>query len=380
MPATILRSAKSRETGSNRILEAMNKNVFLSRNCQNVVAWLTGAISICLLLCVVPGFGSVPDDLRFETSEFMKSTAYRRVDRLAADSAPSGAVSPVNVQWDQNHAGNWYIEEQRYGTDAILGGIANQDVTAIERGLKILRWGFEQQQPDGSFNCPDAFHSASFFVEAAAHACLLLSASQFAERYAAETNWMKPHVLKAALWMVQPSVDVLGRKHNAPYTHRRYLVAAALGEAGVLCSEQLLIAKSKDYIREGISLQDPSGFNPEKGGYDCNYQAVGLVFAERYYDLVADDQLKHELQGMLQKANTWLANQVLPDGTLNTTGNTRVGSGQELSRNRVPKKISYAQVYRAFYGWSLISGDSTFEQLAEKVFGGEAIYRRQFSK
>ena len=89
--------------------------------------------------------------------------------------------------------GNWYIEEQRYGTDAILGGIAQQNTTAIARGLKILRWGFEQQQSDGSFNCPDAFHSTSFFVEAAAHACLLLKASPYAyaEPYAAETDWLR---------------------------------------------------------------------------------------------------------------------------------------------------------------------------------------------
>lgn len=355
--------------------------IFLSRNAQSVTTRFIVAISICLLLCSTgPCLASVADDLRFETCEFMKSTAYSRVDRLAADGAPSGALSPVNIQWDENHAGTWYIEEQRYGTDAIVGGIVQQNTTAIERGLKILHWGFEQQQADGSFNCPDAFHSTSFFVEAAAHACLLLEASQYPEQYAAEVGHLKPRILRAALWMVQPSVEVLGRKHNAPYTHRRYLVAAALGEAGVLCSNQLLIDRSKDYIRDGISLQDPSGFNPEKGGYDCNYQAVGLVFSERYYDLVADDQLKQQLQGMLQKANIWLASRVLPDGTLDTSGNTRIGSGQELSRNGVPKKISYPQVYRAFFGWSIISGDPAFKHLAEKVFGGEAIYRRLSKK
>jgi hypothetical protein len=342
--------------------------------------WFIGLTAISFLLSSEPGFGSVSDELRLETTDFMKSTVYRRIDRLAADCAPSGAVSPVNIRWDQNHVGSWYIEEQRSGTDAILGGIAQQDSTAIERGLKALRWGFDQQQPDGSFHCPDAFHSTSFFVEAAAHACLLLNASLYAERYAAETDWLKPRILAAALWMLQPSVEISGLKHNAPYTHRRYLVATALGEAGVLCSNQLLIDHSKEQIRDGIGLQDPSGFNPEKGGYDSSYQAVGLVFAERYYDLVCDDQLKQPLYGMLQKGNVWLASRVLTDGTLDTNGNTRVGSGQELNRNGVPKKISYPQVYRAFYGWSLMSGDPAFEQLAERVFAGEAIYRRQFSK
>ena len=134
-------------------------------------------------------------------------------------------------------------------------GVADQDNEAIERGLKVLRWGLEQQQPDGSFNCPDPFHSTSFFVEAAAHACLILNASQYANQYSEEVNWLKPRILRAANWMIEPAVQAAGKKHNAPYTHRRYLVAAALGEAGVLCFDESLTAKSRSYIREGISLQ-----------------------------------------------------------------------------------------------------------------------------
>src|SRR3984957_1342691 len=131
-------------------------------------------------LSIAPlSFGSVTDDLRFETSDFMKSTSYRWPDRVAADTSPNGAISRVNIQWEQAHSGNWYIEEQRYGADAICAGIAQSDPAAIDRGLKGLRWGFERQQPDGSFDCPDAFHSTSFFVEAAARACLLLGASQY---------------------------------------------------------------------------------------------------------------------------------------------------------------------------------------------------------
>jgi hypothetical protein len=91
----------------------MDKNVFPFRSVRSIRTRFIVAISICLLLCMEPCFGSVADDLRFETCEFMKSTAYHRVDRLAADGAPSGAISPVNIQWDENHAGTWYIEEQR---------------------------------------------------------------------------------------------------------------------------------------------------------------------------------------------------------------------------------------------------------------------------
>jgi hypothetical protein len=344
---------------------------------QKRPALLIGLSAISFLVLSESGFGSAADDLQFETSAFMKRVAYHHPDQIAADLAPSGAQGRLNMQWDQNRLGKWYIEEQRSGADAICGGIAQQDTSAIERGLKILRWGFEQQQPDGSFNCPDAFHSTSFFVEAAAHGCLLLNASSFGERYAEEINWMKPRVLKAALWMAEPAVEISGRKHNEPYTHRRYLVAAAFGEAGTLAGNKFLIDKSKDYIREGISLEDPSGFNPEKGGYDCSYHAVGLVFAERYYDIVADAEMKEDLFRMFQKATAWLRSRVLPDGTIDATGNTRTGAGQELNRQDEVKKVSYSQIYRAFYRWSLISGDATFERLAEEVYAGQEIYKRQ---
>jgi hypothetical protein len=335
--------------------------------------WVT--VLICFAL-VPSGLASVADDLRFETSAFMKDTAYRRPEKIAADSAPSGAESAINIQWDQTHTGKWYIEQQRYGSDAVCGGIAKEDIAAIERGLKILHWGFEQQQPDGSFSCPDTFHSTSFFVEAAAHTCLLLYASQYASKYAAELEGIKPRILKAAQWMARPGVEASGKAHNAPYTHRRYLVAAALGEAGVLCQDQSLIEKSKSYIREGISLQDPSGFNPEKGGYDCSYHAVGLYYAERYYDLVADAQTKEALHSMLKRGYAWLQSRIFPDGTIDVSGNTRTGAGQEKGRSGALKTVNYGYTYRGFYHWSLISQDPNYEQLAQKIFAGEQIYKR----
>jgi hypothetical protein len=368
MPANILRSVESRETGF--IDKALKMKIIFHEKCG------LRALAFLLLLSEC-GFGSVADDLQFETSAFMKRFAYQHPDQVAADLAPSGAQGRVNMRWDQDHTGKWYIEEQRSGADAICAGIAQQDKAAVERGLKILRWGFEQQQSDGSFNCPDAFHSTSFFVEASAHACLLLNASSFAESYAEEINWIKPRVLKAALWMTEPAVELPGRKHNLPYTHRRYLVAAAFGETGVLTGNRFLIDKSKEYIRDGISLQDPSGYNPEKGGYDCSYHAVGLVFAERYYDLVADAETKEKLLHMLTKAIAWLQSRVLPDGTIDASGNTRTGMGQELGRLGEVKKVSYSQIYRAFYRWSLISADPSFERLAEEVHAGQEIYRKR---
>jgi hypothetical protein len=343
-------------------------------------ASIAGAGVMFITLLSGSVFGSVGDDFRFETSAFMKGSAYRRPDHLAPDVGPDGAEGKVNIAWDLTHTGKWFIEEQRHGSDAIAGGIAKEDPAAIDRGLKILRWGFRQQQPEGSFACSDTFHSTSFFIEASAHACLLLSESPFAARYAQDVNWIAAHLLKAALWMTKPSVETEGRRSNQPYAHRRYLVAAALGETGVLTGNRFLVDHSALYIQEGISLQDPSGFNPEKGGYDCSYHAVGLLYAERYYDIVADGELKNELFGMLKKGAAWLASRVQSDGTIDPSGNTRTGLGQESGRSGTLKTINYGSAYSSLYHWSLISGDPAFGSLAETVFNGETIYKHQISK
>jgi hypothetical protein len=323
---------------------------------------------------------SVADDARFETSTFMQKTLYRRPEHVATDINPSGAESPINIRWDQTHTGKWYIEQQRYGSDAVCAGVAKEDPATIERGLKILRWGFEQQQPDGSFDCPDTFHSTSFFVEAAAHACLLLKAGQYADQYASTLEWMKPRIAKAAHWMIEPAVEERGKRSNAPYGHRRFLVAAALGEAGVFCDDPTLIEKSKNYIREGLTMQDPSGFFPEKGGYDSSYDAVGLFYADRYYDLVADAQTKEQMRKALDKGYAWLASRILPDGTINPEGNTRTGADQEKNRTGAVKGMNYGYTYKGFYRWYLIGGDSNYQQLAEKVFKGEDIYKHQLGR
>jgi hypothetical protein len=318
---------------------------------------------------------SAPSDLAFETGDFMRRTAYRNVAKLNTEDAPDGAYGAVNRAWDISHSGKWYIEEQRYGGDAVSGGIAAHDTDAISRGLRVLKWGFRQQQPDGSFDCPDSFHSTSFFVEATAHSLLLLEKSEYAGRYSAETADLEPRLLKSALWMIRSDVEEAGKRHNQPYTHRRYLVACALGETGVLVHNERLLQKSRQYIEEGLSLQDPSGYNPEKGGADTSYHAVGTLFAERYYTIVAEGAIKSRLYAMLQKAVRWEASRINPDGTVDTTGNTRVGGAEtEAGRGGKPKTIAVGQVFRCFEYWALISGDKTYEALAYKVAMAAHMY------
>jgi hypothetical protein len=131
----------------------------------------------------------------------MKSVVYRNPDRIAIDCNDAGAYSPVNEAWDKTHEGKWYIEEQRYAFDAVAAGVADGREDLLDRGRKILDWGFAQEAPTGGFDCPDAFHSASFFIEAAAHSALLIEASPLREQNQKWIDAIKPKLAKAAYWM-----------------------------------------------------------------------------------------------------------------------------------------------------------------------------------
>ncbi len=312
-------------------------------------------------------------ELAFESSGFLRSTAYAKPAKAADQVAPDGAYGPLNQGWEQGTKDHWLIEEQRYAIDAVIAGIAYNRQDLISRGEAIFDWGFRQERPDGSFNCPDRFHSMSFFVEAAAHAALLLQASDMAAQNQGWVTGVAPKLRLAAYWMLAPQNAGLGQAHDAPYTHRFYLDADALGETGVLVHDEGLVRASRDYVRRGIARQDPSGFNPEKGGSDTSYHAVGLLFAETYYTVVANDELRGEMQPMIVRGLGWLAGRVRPDGTVDQTGNTRTGFGQERGPQGNLKTMSYGSAYRASYYWAMISGDPRWAAVAEQLHHGQQV-------
>ncbi|MBV8214883.1 MAG: hypothetical protein JOZ08_16880 [Verrucomicrobia bacterium] len=317
-------------------------------------------------LMVGSSLGAVSDEYAFQTSEFMRSTQYRAPDAMDIASA-DGAYSAPNIAWDEGGrvGTDWFIDEQHWADDVVCAGIAQNDVNAIQRGLLMFAWGFAQQQPDGSFLCTDQFHATAFFVEGVSHACLMLEKSPFARTYGQQIKTLKAQVLKSARWMNEPSVAAAAAITDAPFTHRRYLNGAALGETGVLCNVSDLIRAAAAYIATGESQQWSNGVNPEKGGWDSSYQALGLKYAARYYFVVAQSQA---LSAMGINGENWETTMILPSGAVSVVGNTRTGSCQERDHLGNCKGVSYDSVYESFYQWYLISGDANYETLASKIF------------
>jgi hypothetical protein len=184
---------------------------------------------------------------------------------------------------------------------------------------------------------------------------------------------MEPKLRIAAAWMLRPENEDPGRLHDAPYTHRFYLDACALGEAGMLLDDEEMVKRSREYIRSGLKRQDPSGFNPEKGGWDTNYQMVGLLLAMNYYTLVADDSVRQQMRPMITRGLGWLEARVRPDGTVDQTGNTRTGFGQERGPQGTLKRMSYRSAYRASYYWAMITGNEQWAKLAATLFKGQDV-------
>jgi hypothetical protein len=316
----------------------------------------------------------VAGNLAFETSALMKETVHATRKFPPKDwQAQSGAMG-VNVRWESDQSLPWFIEEQRFGGDYIAAGLAFGNKDQIRWGLKVLAWGFARMEADGEFKHPDSYHSGSFFIESAAHGLLLIEASPWREELAEPVAAIKPKLQTAARWMVRPDVhaaaweDPKKGRSERPYAHRCYLDAAAIGEAGVLLNHKELIAKSAALVRDGIGFQRADGVNPEKGGYDSHYQALGLVYACEYYAMVADDALRQEMKPMLDKAFAWLLTRIKDDGTVDATGNTRTGLSQEAARSGKPKGIEYRHVVRSLAHWSQLTQNAELESAGRRVF------------
>ena len=161
--------------------------------------------------------------------------------------------------------------------------------------------------------------------------------------YQSYYNQTVPEVIRVADWLLDPAVLSRGIQNNMPYTHRRYVLAAALSQIALLTDnatlQQKFYAQAAVFARDGLSRQNTTGFNPEKGGYDSSYNAVGLYYACKYFVACPDSDLQQRLASMLSKSFAWQLTRMNSNGSANLTGNTRVtgdnktdGKGQKWLR------------------------------------------------
>jgi hypothetical protein len=314
-----------------------------------------------LALSGVPGAAV---ELGYDSTGLLAQDTYGHLNW--SDIAPDGA-SPVNAAWESGERSTWYIEEQRTGATLIIGGIVHNNQAAIQEGISMFEWGFAHQSADGGFDgSSDEFHSTAFFVEAVAHAMLVLEASPYADQYSSQIAQFTADDDLAAQWMITPAILSQGTHDDRPYTHREYLDADALGETSLLANDPSLMPASRTFILRGISLQQSDGVDPELGGYDSSYQAVGLEYAERWATYFPDDSIIPALEHTITIGLEWEETMIMSTGQISTVGSTRT-DGQELNNDGTVKTVAYDTVETAFAYQAAVSGRSRWQVDASKI-------------
>lgn len=280
--------------------------------------------------------------------------------------APNGAYGP-NIS---DPASSWFLEYQRAGAVDVLDGILRRAhaPSLIQLGLSIFHFGLARQAADGSFpGSAWPFHGTAMFLSEAAPALLALNASSFAPEFATDLRWDTWRMHRAALFMVR-SVGGAGKIDDSTKDHRFYEAALALGATGLLAGDRTLVTWSRRYAWHGIHLEQRDGVMPEDGGHDSGYQAVGMVNASRYLELLATGHLRKALYAALQRGEAWELSRVRSDGSIDQTGDTRTLDCRENDPTGHCKTVAYDPIFSALAHWAAISGDQRFSRASHLVY------------
>jgi hypothetical protein len=292
-------------------------------------------------------------------------TIYARAEKLLGQVAPDGALG-LNRDYESGLRREWFIEIQRDGAYLIEAGLALGRPDLTEAGLRAFDWGFRRQRDGGFPGTGDPFHSVSMFVSYVARALIEIRESgdqAQISRFGPVVNAMLPQLHEAARWLVRPEILRRGKSNDRPYTHRRWILAAALGQTAVLTHDDPLGAVARTFANDGLSLQREDGVNPEKGGFDVSYQMVGVMEASRFYTTLRceqpdDSALKPRVARMIDRAALWEIKRLEPDGALDASGSTRVG--REAGRSGRTKSVNTKEVIQAFAYAHEITGREEF--------------------
>jgi hypothetical protein len=262
----------------------------------------------------------------------------------------------------------WFVEEQRAGATDVVDGVLRQDSSLIDEGLRMFHYALARQAGNGSFpGSAWPFHGTALFLSEAAPALVVLGASPLVNRFGTEMQWEIARMRRASYYMVR-SVGGPGRIDDGTKNHRYFEAAIALGAVSILANDRTLRGWSALYASQGIRMQRLNGIMPEDRGHDSGYQAVGMVHAVRYLELVATGSLRVALQAALQRGEAWELSRVRPDGSINQAGDTRTAGCREKNPQGQCKTVFYAPVFNALAHWAVIADSPLFQQASYMVW------------
>lgn len=311
------------------------------------LAALAGVGAVGAQAAVAADPGAV-EDLRLESSPLLRQYLN---DRRPSAPAPSGAFG-LNARWERGEVRAWRVAYQRNGENAVVHGILTNNGQMVNLGLRQFNWAFARQNAEGGFpGASSSLYQYASFAGAVARACMLLEASQFAAAYRDRIEGYRALVRRTAAFMASPAVYDRGSRVNRRFTHRRYIVALGFALSARFTGDQRFRDIADRNIRAALRRQRRDGVNPENGGYDTSYQAIGIALASRWMVYERGNPHMPRVRGMIARGLRWQLGRVTPAGNVRRRGDTRT-SGQEVGAldGRI-KGVSFTSIVRSFLYW-----------------------------
>ncbi len=297
------------------------------------------------------------------------------------DSLPSVTTSGAytgNALWESTATGQLSIENQRNGYYVLAGGLLSSDSDKnelIDTGLRALEWAMNQQGEDGSFpeerqgtdKKESSLHPKTEFLEAAAHALLLIKERGISSAYTSRVSALTDKVEKSMLWVArsQDLTDFLARAKN---TNQILFIATGLKDGADLTGNADLETAARRVMDIVLARQLSDGTLPENGGFDMNYQTVSLELLARYAMLEHDPAYKEQLMSALSRGADRFVQQVHADGTIDTAGNTRtIACGARIPGSGPKGKNIDIIPLRLYYLGYVLGRSDVYDPLAAAV-------------
>jgi hypothetical protein len=269
------------------------------------------------------------------------------------------------------------IENQKVGYQLVRAGIAANNMSWVDIGLRAIEWGLRPEVlgEDGSF--PDQLHGdssvgrelhpKSLFLDSAAHTILLVREADLPDEFKVRAEAMVPGLLLAVNLIVQNG-DAEKYFRRVGNSSQLAFVAMSIHQAGLIAGDTTLVDFAKAKMEYILSVQYPDGGFLEKGGTDTGYQMNTLELTTAYNATLEPGEWRDTVSLANKKATDWMLSRVRPDGSIDTTGNTRQQACGGSVPGDFPKGLDIDSTPIRLYYYALLAGSiKKIQPVADRI-------------
>lgn len=315
---------------------------------------------------------TVPTPVESANTESALYDAERTTPEIGKLFAHKGQAENYNRQGGLSRNRKKYVSVafQRDALWTLRKGLLEKNPDDIKLALQAYAYSFEFLTDEGYFKnglglSPiETLNADAFFLASVFHAYNLLDQTGHRDICERILDPLKPNMQRSLDWLKKNRQELHRQDHQTP--NRLFFDATAFLLGGKLLNDNEALRIGKEFLNNGLAMQQPNGMFLEHGGGDSSYQAVCLVNLSILWFHISNESDRERIYKSLEKGMQWEAQKIADSGKVSAEGNSRTGLGQEKFLGKV-KEINYAEVALACYYWANISGESHYLQKADAI-------------